>query len=387
MTEPRLSYQQLDPVGSYGSRPITMVFTLAIIGFAAGSTIANWPLVVHPVAAILAVVVTAMATIGVGYWSSPLRAPFPRIGFLIIMLLAISGLVLCSAAMWSRPVTVVAHWAPITVGLILVQLSSYRPARELAAMTLISSAAIALVVGINPVAFHAQAPALVLILGQALPILALGAGAAAYSSSVVRSLGRWYSQPRSLGQMASPAMKERIVESVQHDRISILNDRVIPFLSDVVSNGVVTVDNREEARAIADSIRSVMVADADRSWLDAVIDQVARDRGDSATPGSEVVQDEQRLANSMSTEQRIVVRAVLIALFAMPEFDADGFAVVIVREQGVAAVTLTAKLDLDESIPRSGLAAYFAVLRIAFTDLSLSFQRPTLTLRFSYEHK
>jgi hypothetical protein len=306
---------------------------------------------------------------------------------LIIMLLAISGLVLCSAAMWSRPVTVVAHWAPITVGLILVQLSSYRPARELAAMTLISSAAIALVVGINPVAFHAQAPALVLILGQALPILALGAGAAAYSSSVVRSLGRWYSQPRSLGQMASPAMKERIVESVQHDRISILNDRVIPFLSDVVSNGVVTVDNREEARAIADSIRSVMVADADRSWLDAVIDQVARDRGDSATPGSEVVQDEHRLANSMSTEQRIVVRAVLIALFAMPEFDADGFAVVIVREQGVAAVTLTAKLDLDESIPRSGLAAYFAVLRIAFTDLSLSFQRPTLTLRFSYEHK
>jgi hypothetical protein len=50
-------------------------------------------------------------------------------------------------------------------------------------------------------------------------------------------------------------------------------------------------------------------------------------------------------------------------------------------------VTLTAKLDLDESIPRSGLAAYLAVLRIAFGDLHLSFQRPTLILRFSYEHK
>ncbi len=38
-------------------------------------------------------------------------------------------------------------------------------------------------------------------------------------------------------------------------------------------------------------------------------------------------------------------------------------------------------------LPRSGLAAYLAVLRIAFGDLHLSFQRPTLILRFSYEHK
>ena len=50
-------------------------------------------------------------------------------------------------------------------------------------------------------------------------------------------------------------------------------------------------------------------------------------------------------------------------------------------------MTLTAKLDDDESVMRSGLAPYFAVLRIAFGDLQVSFQPPTLTLKFSYDHK
>jgi hypothetical protein len=53
----------------------------------------------------------------------------------------------------------------------------------------------------------------------------------------------------------------------------------------------------------------------------------------------------------------------------------------------VASVTLTAKLDDDESVSRSDLGPYLAVLRIAFGDLQVTFQRPTLTLKFSYEHK
>jgi hypothetical protein len=382
-----MSYQQLDPVGSYGSRPITVVLSMGIIGVAAGATAMSWSAVSDPVAAVLAVVATAIAALGITYWSSPLRAPFRWTGFVVVMFFAAVSLVLSAIATWNRSTSVVEQWAPITIGLILVQLSSYRPAQELTVATVLGGLLAAFVAVIHPSSSHFAVPPLVGVLGAAVPLVALGAGATAYSSVVVRSLGRWYSRSSATDRTASTAMRNSVVQAVQNDRVGILNETVVPFFSGLLSRGAITSDDREAARAIATSIRSVMVADVDRSWLDSVVDQIAMDLGDVSAPGSEVVQDPSRLASGMTTEQRIVVRAVLIALFDHPGFDPDGFAMVIAREDGWAIGTLSAKLDSDESIARSGLAAYFAVLRIAFGDLNLSFQRPTLTLRFSYEHK
>jgi hypothetical protein len=382
-----MSYQQLDPVGSYGSRPITVVLSLGIIGVAVAATVASWSAVSDPAAAVLAVVATAISALGITFWSSPLRAPFRWSGFVVIMFFAAVGLVLSAVATWNGSTNVVEQWAPITVGLILVQLSSYRPAHELTAATILGGLLAAFVAVIHPSSSHFAVPLLVAVLGAALPLVALGAGATAYSSVMVRSLERWYSRSAVGDREASSAMKDSVVQSVQNDRVGILNDTVVPFFSGLLSRGQIASSDRVAARDIAASIRSVMVADVDRSWLDSVVDEIATERLNVGVPGSEVVEDPHRLASGMTTEQRIVVRAVIIALFDHPGFDPDGFAVVVARDDDWAVVTLSAKLDSDDSIPRSGLAAYFAVLRIAFGDLNLSFQRPTLILRFSYEHK
>ena len=174
------------------------------------------------------------------------------------------------------------------------------------------------------------------------------------------------------------------MRSVHDDRVSILNNTVVPFFAEILERDAVNEEDRLRSQSIANKIRSAMVADVDRSWLDSVMDQLAVERGDSTVPGSEVVQDPHRAASDMTTEQRIVVRAVILALVDHPGFDSDGFAIMIVRKGSAAAVTLTAKLDDDESITRSGLAPYLAVLRIAFGDLHVTFQRPALTLKFSY---
>jgi hypothetical protein len=382
-----MSYQQLDPVGSYGSRPITVVLSLGIIGVAVAATVASWSAVSDPAAAVLAVVATAISALGITFWSSPLRAPFRWSGFVVIMFFAAVSLVLSAVATWNGSTKVVEQWAPITVGLILVQLSSYRPAHELTAATILGGLLAAFVAVIHPSSSHFAVPLLVAVLGAALPLVALGAGATAYSSVTVRSLERWYSRSAVGDREASSAMKDSVVQSVQNDRVGILNDTVVPFFSGLLSRGQIASSDRVAARDIAASIRSVMVADVDRSWLDSVVDEIATERLNVGVPGSEVVEDPHRLASGMTTEQRIVVRAVIIALFDHPGFDPDGFAVVVARDDDWAVVTLSAKLDSDDSIPRSGLAAYFAVLRIAFGDLNLSFQRPTLILRFSYEHK
>jgi hypothetical protein len=177
------------------------------------------------------------------------------------------------------------------------------------------------------------------------------------------------------------------VRSVHDDRVTILGNTVVPFLTELLERDDVSADDRARARSIAFTIRTAMVADVNRSWLDSIMDHLAEDRGDATVPGSEVVQDPQRAAGGMTTEQRIVTRAVILALFDHPGFDSDGFAILITVDDSTAVVTVTAKLDDDGSVARSGLGPYFAVLRIAFRDLQVSFQRPTLTLRFSYEHK
>jgi hypothetical protein len=216
--------------------------------------------------------------------------------------------------------------------------------------------------------------------------MAFGFAGAAHAASLGKALGRMRSASELASRAASVELRDRVVAAVMHDRVSILNHTVVPFFTDVLLGNRVTPDVREGAREISSSIRSIMVAEADRSWLDTVVDQIGGAQ-DGSLPGSEVVQDDDRLAVGMNTEQRIVIRALLVALFEHPGFDADGFGIMLERQGTRCHVSMTAKLDYDESIPRSGLAAYLAVLRIVFGDLLVTFQSPTLTLRFSYEHK
>ena len=387
MSERELSYQQLDPVGSYGSRAITLVMSMAIVAVAAAAVAWTWPSVTDPLAAFGAVAVTAIAALGIAFWSSPLRAPFRWSGFLVVTISAGASLVLCALATWNSSSNLAEHWAPISVGIILVQLSSYRPARELIAATILGGILAGFVAVLHPATVGSAMPPLVRVLDAALPLVALGAGATAYSAILVRTLGQWYAGSEVDDRADSTAMKDRVIRSVHDDRVSILEESVVPFLTELVERNDLTEEDRAKARSIAFTIRSAMVADVDRSWLDFLMDHLAEDRADPTVPGSEVVQDPHRAASGMTTEQRVVIRAAILALFDHPGFDSDGFAMLITSEGSVASVSVTAKLDDDDSVSRSDLAPYLAVLRMSFRDLQVTFQRPTLTLKFSYEHK
>jgi hypothetical protein len=363
------------------------VMSIAIVAVAGAAVAWTWPTVKDPVAAFGAVAATAVAALGIAFWSSPLRAPFRWSGFLVVTIAAGLSLVLCALATWNSSSNLAEHWAPISVGIILVQLSSYRPARELIAATILGGILAGFVAVLQPASAADTLPPLVRLLDAALPLVALGSGATAYSAILVRTLGRWYARSEVNDRAESTAMKDRVIRSVHDDRVSILEESVVPFLTEIVERNDLTEEDRAKARSIAFTIRSAMVADVDRSWLDFLMDHLAEDRADPTVPGSEVVQDPHRAASGMTTEQRVVIRAAILALFDHPGFDSDGFAILITSEGSVASVTVTAKLDDDDSVSRSDLAPYLAVLRMSFRDLQVTFQRPTLTLKFSYEHK
>jgi hypothetical protein len=381
------SYQQLDPVGGYSARPVTLLGCAGVIIYAAVETVVGWAGVSIPAVEFLALAATALAAVGVVYWSSPLRAPFPRFGFVIIALLAIAALTLDAVASWSGAVLPPGEWGPVVFGLTMVELSPYRPPRELAIATVFGGVVAGFIAVLHPSSLSSDSPIIVTLVATVIPLVSLGFGSAAYASALRSPLSWLLPESDLAGRAASEELRENIMRSVQLDRAGILNRTVVPFFADIVKRDTITRADGIEAKEISASIRAVMVADVDRSWLDYLIDQIAQSREDGSLPGSEVVQDSERLAASMSTEQRVVTRVLLVALLGHPGFDPDGFAILLTRKGASCHVTITAKLDHDESIQRSGLAAYFAVLRIAFGDLQVGFQAPTLTLRFSYDHR
>jgi hypothetical protein len=380
MVERELSFQERDPVGTYSTRPVTLMAAVSMVLLAAVATTANWASVTDPATAYLAVVATALSALGVTFWSSPLRAPFSRVGFVTVSTLSAAVLVLAAASTWGTKPSGIWQWAPIVVGLTIAQLAPYRPVRELVGVTILGGILTGFIAVLRPVSDANFVPPIVAVSGAAFPLVAVGAGAIAYAAA----LGRWYAPAVPRDRSATAETRASMVRAVQRDRVAILNDTVVPFFADLLQRDLISDADRERALVISNSIRAIMVADVDRSWLDTVVDHAAGQRADRM-PGSEVVEDHGHLAVGMTTEQRIVVRAVIFALFDHPGFDPDGFGVVITRESGTNLVTLRAKLDFDDSILRSGLAAYFAVLRIAFGDLHVSFQRPSLRLRFSYD--
>ena len=385
MTGADLSFQRRDPLASYAMRPITFAVSAGIVAVAIGGTIDGWSRA-NPLIALLAALAAVLAASAAVYWSSPLRAPFSTLGAVVVMLLATATVVLSAASTWRISDLVVLEWPVVVFGLCVAQLAPYRPSRDLMAATVLGAIGVAFVAILEPIDPRILPP-LVAVVATALPILGIGLGAADYARVLAGGDRTWYSRSAARQRMPNPAITDDVVRSVHDDRVNILNHTVVPFFTDLLLRGEITDDDRSRALGISNSIRAAMVADVDRSWLDTILDDLAQERGDGTTPGSEVVQDPDRLATQMSTEQRIVVRAVVIALFDHPGFDADGFGIVIAPEKSATAVTLTAKLDADESLPRTGLGPYLAVLRIAFGGLTVTFQPPTLTLKFSYDHK
>lgn len=374
------SYQQLDPVGGYSTRPITLALCFCVILYSAMSLIIEGGVTI-PALAVVSVVLFTATAVGIGHWSSALRAPFSRNHFLAVMCTATAGMAFGSISSWGNQPN--SALGPIGVGAVILLLAPYRPSKDLLGATIITSVFAAFLVIIRPGLENVDKPILVTIVESIVPLVAIGLASRAYA--------RVHSERHALARAVEPeaidTIREGIARSVQVGRVSILNRSVVPFLTDLLQRGEITDGDRAQAGAIADSIRSLMVADVDRSWLDGVIEEVGQSSGHGSPPTSEVIQDDQRIASAMTANQRSVTRALIAALFGHPGFDADGFGILLIRRNDECVFTLSAKLDGVESLLRSGLGAYFAALRAMFPDLHLTFDQPTLTLRFSYDHK
>jgi hypothetical protein len=375
--------QQLDPAGTSGSRPIAVAAALTAFIYAEVMTFRSGEQVKEPVFVVLALVALGFACVTVIVQTSPLRAPLSARVHAAVVIPSLIAMAFSTAAGWGVDKYVRDDWAPTSLGLLFLALSSYRPAREIVGAGVISGALFGFLVLLQTPGFVTNAPPVAFVLQAVTPMLSLCFGSAMFSSIFVASLERWHRRASLASASLSKELRDGIARSVQQDRVTILNRDVVPFFYEVLTRGAIVEDDRGRARAIADSIRRVMVAEADRSWLETVIENA----GTNSFHGrdfSGLVQDEQRLASLMNTDQRTAVRALIVALFEIPTFDPSSLDIVLSRRGRGSRGVFTARAGPGDYAIRAALAPYFAVMRVVFSDLQVDISEPVLAIRISY---
>jgi type IV secretory pathway VirB2 component (pilin) len=356
-----------------------MTFTAAV-GIPVYATIMTWLNrydIDYPLLAVAALAAVTVASAVLVYGSSPLRAPFSMPMHLMVSAATTLAYVLSSLSMWQSNAHVRDDWGPMVVGVALLSLSQYRPPKEIASVGLSLALFAGVLTLLQAHSFVTLTPPITFALVAMTPILAMSLASATFGRSLIEGLVRWRRQARRAASSFATENSDWIARSVQQDRVTILNQDVVPFFAEVLQRGVIDNDDRERARRISDAIRAVMIAEVDRTWLDTVVEQVA----------GHATEDPDRLAQQMTTDQRTAIRAIIVAVAGHPAFSARAFSLALESSGGQCAVVMEATLETAANVLRGEIAPYVAVLRIVFTDLKVEFSNTTLTLRFSYEQR
>ena len=378
--------QQRDPLAAMVGRPTAYLAASSMTLYAAFMTWVNRSDITHPWLAVLALALVAAAGVVLCVASSPLRAPLVSRTLVLVVSATLLAHLASALSMWESDSYIRDDWGPPAIGIFIVAFAPYRPAKDLATAGVLSAIFAAVVALAQSNAFVTEVPAGVFVVIAVTPILTLSIAAAAFVDVLVRSLDRWRVRSKRAFSLMSDESGAAIARSVQQDSVTILNQDVVPFFTELLGGETVDEATRERARQISTAVRATMIADVDRTWLDAVVDHAARVSGTSPAV-STLVRDERRLAEYMSADERTALRALIVAIHS--HCAAEPFSATIdISDAGTRcdAVVHIASGNPHGSI-RADLAPYLAVLRVVFGDLQVEHEAADVTLRFSYEQR
>ena len=387
MTTIERTRQQLDPAGSTGVAPVAIFLAIGAFLYAVFMTVRGQSEISNPIFASLALALLAIAGLMLISASSPNRAPLTERTHAAIHAIAVLAILCEAVGQWGSNAYIRDDWGPATLGILLVALGPYRPAREIAVGGVCSAISIGILTYFEVPSLVTSGPAMAFIALAVTPMLALCFSAAMFSDGVVASIERWQKRAHAASVSLVHEFREGIARSVQQDRVTILNRDVLPFFTEVLARDTITDADRERARTIADSIRRVMVEEVDRSWLEALMELTGVERTNRPGAARVVVDDPHRAASAMTVAQRTAIRALFVAFADHPGFTRDHLRIALSDQGDLNSGVITAQVPVTDSVMRSTFAPFFAVMRAVFTNLEVEFVQPELTLRFSYDHE
>lgn len=371
--------QQRDPLALMIGRPTIYLAAIGVPVFAGVMIWLNREDISNVGAAVASLALTAITGLLFAFASSPLRAPLTSNVLVAITIGSLATAVFAEIAMWSTNGSVRDDWGATVVALYLLALAPYRPARQIAVAGLSSAVVVAVLTFVQASERQTDYPSYISAVIAITPILVVSLGAARFARELVRGLDIWEKRDSMSTSVLDLSDRQWIARSVQQNRVTLLNQEIVPFLSEILERDDLTPHDRERALEYSSAIRAIMVAEIDRTWLDYVLGEAS---GPGGWKGSLI--DESLRAESMTTDQRTVVRAFVVALHAQPTFSNDSMVIELDADGDRTYATVRTVFESTEFVSYNALEPYFAVMRLLFDDLSVGYQHPSLTLRFSY---
>jgi len=352
--------QQIDPL-SWFARPLVPVAFAAFAAIIGVATVAvQWRFLARPWLDLAAIVFLAGACLVIQFRTRPLRPRFGPRQALAPLGFAVAGLALSTASAVDSAALVQFWWASIGVGCVVAALGPFSTARQ----SLVYGTGLTVVTSFCGYVGFAPDPvwpalSVTLIAGSAVVVATVATATFSYMVvSRTRVLLTGAAGPRvpRPGDEAS----EHLARRVERRTLARLGNRVAPFLEAVAEAGEVTAADRALAGQLARQLRSDLVSQVNRTWLDSV-----------ALFGRISVVDPEKRADRMNAAQRTALRALLLSVTANPGATVGSLLIELRGEPGGAtAVALSLDFSLPEGRRAMLLAPYYLALQTTVDSLT-----------------
>jgi hypothetical protein len=377
--------QRLDPLGVQSAWLLVPLLGAVAVAYAVFSTVvhrdqlrdpalAGWALAVLVVAVVVAAVRTHPGLPPVGLWSH-----------LAIIGVALAAACLFAAAVWGRNERIQDDWGQIAVALLLTAMPLYRPVAEVLTVAGVAAVVLGGLASAQSPSLQIANHPLVFATVAATPVLALACGGAGYAWTMTGETLRWREVARAGQLRLDGELRQVAARMVAQERATALNAEAVPFLTALAARGVITDEDRVQARRIAETLRAAAVEAVRRSWLAETVALALSRRGVDAG-GAPRVDDPDRLEEVLSDEQRAIVGALIATVAAFPGLVPGSLSVSVTRP-GSPVFVLTARTNEPRRALRSELVPFLSALQSVSMVASMRVRADGLTVRFAYPER
>ncbi|MET0725999.1 MAG: hypothetical protein ABWY36_06580 [Leifsonia sp.] len=378
----RQSPQRVDPLGTLGVRPLTILGVVFALGYAVIETARQWDQVVSPPLAFAALLMIFVAGAKMLWASHPDHAPFTAWAETAVLAAALAASVLEDLSRLGHNELLQDDFGQISLAILLLTMAPYRSAFSLVVGAVLCATVLGAEIVISAPGLAIHVPFAGYVVVVVVPPLALGAAAASFSAGLVRSVQQWQRYVARSVLSTEASSQVGVARSVQQQQITLLSEEVLPFLLRVLSTQTVDEEDPLRARALAQSLRGVLIAEIGRTWLDDVLEPIKLVGG-----GSPVVEDPDLQALGMDGEQRAACAALATAICELRDLSATEVTVRLsITGAERARVRITARVA-EGRRPREikhAIVQYLAVVRVVFRGVRCTIEGNMLTVGFDY---
>ncbi len=375
-----VTLERLDPLSAGAARPVTTGAALLALALPPLTLISRGHEVTEPLWFVVSYTALVVATWLLLDRSRSTRPVWTAPSAQVFQVLLLTMLVTAAASTAGANDLVRDDWAPLVVGVLLVASTPYRPARELMFWTIVHTLVCAALGVVQAPSSTTDVPVMTLAVTGSFSIAVMGFAAAAYARSLTSSTQLWHDRAWQSAAAAALEHRSGVARSVQQRRVSLLNREVVPYLQRVVAVDSIGVDDREEARRLARSIRTLLVADVEKTWAQLMLDDlVGRHPRLNITAHAD---DPDDLGRGAVLERRTLLRA--LAAISLERLAATDLVLQISAPEGRLAVRWEVETPRPLRDARRELRSMLELIRGLTLSSAVHEQPGRLVIEFTY---